>query len=201
MVRAPKDHNSVRLVALTGYGRQQDRTSCFSAVIAQSSKFRDLLCNGHRMALLGITICRTRITSYKDLIFMRAFAVNPNDGHAGLVDMPEPGPLASGQVLLRVLEVGVCGTDREIADQHYGTPPPGEDRLVIGHEALAEVIEVGQGVTALSWATWLSRRSDVLVHTRAALLAGRTGKTFVTPATLPSGGIKRAARLYGRADR
>jgi threonine dehydrogenase-like Zn-dependent dehydrogenase len=81
---------------------------------------------------------------------MRAFAVNPNNGHAGLEEMPEPGPPASSEVLLRTLEVGVCGTDREIADQHYGTPPPGEDRLVIGHEALAEVIEVGQSVTALS---------------------------------------------------
>lgn len=81
---------------------------------------------------------------------MRAFAVNPSNGHADIVDLPELGPPASGEVLLRTLEVGVCGTDREIADQHYGTPPPGEEQLVIGHEALAEVMEVGSSVTTLS---------------------------------------------------
>jgi threonine dehydrogenase-like Zn-dependent dehydrogenase len=77
---------------------------------------------------------------------MRAFAVTPSDGRASLVDFPEPGPLTGSQVMLRVLEVGVCGTDREIADQHYGTPPPGEEQLVIGHEALAEVLEIGPDV-------------------------------------------------------
>ena len=77
---------------------------------------------------------------------MRAFAVTPSDGRASLVDLPEAGPLTNGQVLLRVLEVGVCGTDREIADQHYGTPPPGEEQLVIGHEALTEVLEIGPDI-------------------------------------------------------
>ena len=80
---------------------------------------------------------------------MRAFAVTPSDGRACLVDLPEPAPLTSGQVLLRVLEVGVCGTDREIADQHYGTPPPGEEQLVIGHEALAEVLEIYPDIDGL----------------------------------------------------
>jgi threonine dehydrogenase-like Zn-dependent dehydrogenase len=50
------------------------------------------------------------------------------------------------QVSLRVLEVGICGTDREIGAFEYGTPPKGEDHLVIGHEALAEVVEVGPEV-------------------------------------------------------
>ncbi len=80
---------------------------------------------------------------------MRAFAVNPANGQAGLEVIEEPGPPSGGQLLLRTLEVGVCGTDREIAGQHYGTPPPGEDRLVIGHEALAEVIDVGPDVRDL----------------------------------------------------
>jgi threonine dehydrogenase-like Zn-dependent dehydrogenase len=44
---------------------------------------------------------------------------------------------------LRVLKVGLCGTDREIAAFHYGKPPVGADHVVLGHEALAEVVELG----------------------------------------------------------
>ncbi|CAM3598957.1 alcohol dehydrogenase catalytic domain-containing protein [Corallococcus soli] len=43
-------------------------------------------------------------------------------------------------MLLRVREVGICGTDREIAAFEYGAPPPGEDHLVIGHEALGMLL-------------------------------------------------------------
>jgi threonine dehydrogenase-like Zn-dependent dehydrogenase len=50
-----------------------------------------------------------------------------------------------------MLEVGVCGTDREIASFQYGTPPPGSPHLVIGHESLAEVVEVGPEVTRVKW--------------------------------------------------
>jgi threonine dehydrogenase-like Zn-dependent dehydrogenase len=42
-------------------------------------------------------------------------------------------------VLLRVLEVGVCGTDREIDHGLFGVAPEGEDALVIGHELLGVV--------------------------------------------------------------
>jgi threonine dehydrogenase-like Zn-dependent dehydrogenase len=52
-------------------------------------------------------------------------------------------------VLLRLRYVGICGTDKEICSFEYGTPPPGDDHLVIGHEALAEVIEVGPAVERL----------------------------------------------------
>jgi threonine dehydrogenase-like Zn-dependent dehydrogenase len=52
-------------------------------------------------------------------------------------------------VKLRILEVGVCGTDREICAFEYGTPPPGSPHLVIGHESLGEVAEVGSAVEGL----------------------------------------------------
>jgi threonine dehydrogenase-like Zn-dependent dehydrogenase len=45
--------------------------------------------------------------------------------------------------------VGICGTDREIGAFHYGTPPAGSDDLILGHEALAEVVETGPDVTAV----------------------------------------------------
>ena len=52
-------------------------------------------------------------------------------------------------VLFRVVEVGVCGTDRELASFRLGYPPEGESILVLGHEAAGRVIEVGAAVTSL----------------------------------------------------
>ena len=46
-----------------------------------------------------------------------------------------PRPRGAG-VLVRVLEVGVCGTDREISEGLFGVAPDGEERLVLGHELL-----------------------------------------------------------------
>lgn len=67
-----------------------------------------------------------------------------------LNDFPEPKVDSPTSVKLRVLNVGVCGTDREIASAQYGFPPPaGEDFLVMGHECLGEVVEVGAEVTTL----------------------------------------------------
>jgi threonine dehydrogenase-like Zn-dependent dehydrogenase len=51
--------------------------------------------------------------------------------------------------MLRMLEVGICGTDKEICSFEYGTPPPGADHLIIGHEGLAEIVEVGPAVERL----------------------------------------------------
>jgi glucose 1-dehydrogenase len=51
--------------------------------------------------------------------------------------------------MVRMLDVGICGTDKEICSFEYGTPPPGQDYLVIGHEALAEVVDVGPAVEHL----------------------------------------------------
>lgn len=48
---------------------------------------------------------------------------------------------------MRVLDVGVCGTDRDIVAFEYGTPPAGSDYLILGHESLSEVVEVGPQVS------------------------------------------------------
>ncbi len=78
---------------------------------------------------------------------MKAAAVYPDKKSLGIVaDFPEPKMESPTAVKLRILNVGVCGTDREIASFHYGTPPEGSDYLVIGHECLGEVIEVGPEV-------------------------------------------------------
>jgi len=53
--------------------------------------------------------------------------------------------LGPHEVLLRPLQVGVCGTDREIAAGLFGVAPDGEERLVLGHELLARVALDGHG--------------------------------------------------------
>jgi len=50
-----------------------------------------------------------------------------------------PKPQAS-DLLVRMLEVGICGTDRDLMLGRYGTPPQGDERLIIGHESLGEVV-------------------------------------------------------------
>jgi threonine dehydrogenase-like Zn-dependent dehydrogenase len=80
---------------------------------------------------------------------MKAFAVYPGEKQFRIIDAPEPRMTQPSHVLLRVLEVGICGTDKEIAHFEYGTPPPGSDHLILGHESLAEVVEVGPGVKRL----------------------------------------------------
>ncbi|MDE3195748.1 MAG: glucose 1-dehydrogenase [Acidobacteriota bacterium] len=75
---------------------------------------------------------------------MRAAAVYPEGKTLGVVtDFPEPKIGAPAEIKFRVLNVGVCGTDREIATFLYGTAPKGSDYLVIGHECLGEVVEAG----------------------------------------------------------
>jgi threonine dehydrogenase-like Zn-dependent dehydrogenase len=81
---------------------------------------------------------------------MKAIAVTPATKQIGIVDQAEPKILTPTDVKLRMLEAGVCGTDREICAFEYGTPPAGMDHLVIGHESLGEVVEVGAQVTRVS---------------------------------------------------
>ena len=77
---------------------------------------------------------------------MKAVAVFPGSREVKLIERAEPEITRPDQVLLRMLDVGLCGTDKEIAAFEYGTPPPGDDYLVIGHEALAEVVATGSAV-------------------------------------------------------
>jgi threonine dehydrogenase-like Zn-dependent dehydrogenase len=81
---------------------------------------------------------------------MRAVAVIP--GKADSLNLrevrrPVVGDVPDGRgVLVDVIRVGACGTDREIVDALFGTAPAGDDFLVIGHENLGRVTEVGENV-------------------------------------------------------
>ena len=80
---------------------------------------------------------------------MKGVGVIPTRREVALVDHPEPAIFHADQIKVRTLEVGICGTDREICTFAYGQPPKGDDYLLLGHECLGQVVEVGSGVTGL----------------------------------------------------
>jgi threonine dehydrogenase-like Zn-dependent dehydrogenase len=69
-------------------------------------------------------------------------------GSAELTERPEPTP-GDGELLVEPLYLGVCGTDREILEGVHGEPPPGEERLVLGHELLGRVKDTGELVAGI----------------------------------------------------
>ncbi len=78
---------------------------------------------------------------------MKAIANVTSTNQLLLVDRPEPVIAAPDEVKLRVLRVGICGTDREEAAGGRAKAPAGLNELVIGHEMFGQVVEVGQAVT------------------------------------------------------
>jgi len=81
---------------------------------------------------------------------MKAVVVVPGKpGSAHLTDIPQPKlvdvPDGRG-VLVRILRVGLDGTDREINAAEYGATPEDADYLVLGHESLGVVEQVGDAV-------------------------------------------------------
>src|SRR5690242_7613345 len=78
---------------------------------------------------------------------MKAVAVFPARREVQVIDQPEPKVQSPTQIKVRVLDVGVCGTDREITSFQYGTPPDASDYLIIGHESLSQVIDCGEKVS------------------------------------------------------
>ncbi|MGZ3582217.1 MAG: glucose 1-dehydrogenase [Ktedonobacterales bacterium] len=81
---------------------------------------------------------------------MRAVAVFPHSREVKLIDVEEPQIAHPNEVKLRMLDVGICGTDKEICSFQYGTPPEGSDYLILGHESLGEVVEIGPEVRGIS---------------------------------------------------
>ena len=76
---------------------------------------------------------------------MRALTTVPLSADTLAVsDLPDPVP-ADGDLLVDGIAIGVCGTDKEIARGDYGWAPPGQERLVLGHESLGRVREAPSG--------------------------------------------------------
>jgi threonine dehydrogenase-like Zn-dependent dehydrogenase len=58
--------------------------------------------------------------------------------------VPDPSP-SYGSVLVKALDLGICGTDFELISGEYGWAPPDSDYLVLGHESLGEVVQAPSG--------------------------------------------------------
>jgi glucose 1-dehydrogenase len=88
-----------------------------------------------------------------EVSMMKAVAVRPgvpNSMHLARLPKPSVGEIPDGRgVLVKVLRVGVDGTDKEINAAEYGAAPPGYDFLVTGHEGFGRVEAVGPTVTEL----------------------------------------------------
>ncbi|MEE2034564.1 glucose 1-dehydrogenase [Rhodococcus chondri] len=72
---------------------------------------------------------------------MWALTVRPGQHDSLQVEEVPDAVAGDGELLVQGLALGVCGTDKEIARGDYGWPPPGRDRLVLGHESLGRIIE------------------------------------------------------------
>lgn len=78
---------------------------------------------------------------------MKAIVVKPGQqGSIHMRDMPDP-KMKPDQVAVKMLQVGLCATDAEINHGVYGQAPPGDEFLILGHENLGVVEEVGKKVT------------------------------------------------------
>jgi glucose 1-dehydrogenase len=81
---------------------------------------------------------------------MKAIVNITSTSTLNLVDRTEPILSAEDDVKLRVLRVGICGTDREEAAGGRSKPPESQNELVIGHEIFGQVVEIGKSVTRVA---------------------------------------------------
>jgi threonine dehydrogenase-like Zn-dependent dehydrogenase len=98
---------------------------------------------------------------------MKAIAVipgQPNSIHLRDVRKPSISGAENGrEILVRMLQVGVDGTDKGINAAEYGQAPAGDDYLIIGHESFGVVEEIGPGADRTR-----STREDISILIPAA---------------------------------
>jgi threonine dehydrogenase-like Zn-dependent dehydrogenase len=111
---------------------------------------------------LNIGVFAGRLRFFRNCDFMRAFTVQPGLANSIQLDEVPPPPVTDGAVLVRTLALGICGTDHEIIEGHYGWPPADQERLIIGHESLGRVEEApaGCGVARGDLVVGIVRRPD-----------------------------------------
>jgi glucose 1-dehydrogenase len=95
---------------------------------------------------------------------MQGLVVDPGVPGSARVDAVADAHARAGEVLVRVLEVGVCGTDREIAHGLFGVPPDDRATLVLGHELLGVVEQDGRGFSRGDLVSATVRRSCGRCH-------------------------------------
>lgn len=116
---------------------------------------------------------------------MRAIAVYPgkaNSVHLAEMAKPAVTDVPDGRgVLVRVLRVGVDGTDKEINAAEYGAAPDGFNFLVVGHESFGQVEEVGPNVTELApgdYVVAMVRRPGFSIYDQIGLQDMTTDDTY-----------------------
>jgi threonine dehydrogenase-like Zn-dependent dehydrogenase len=77
---------------------------------------------------------------------VKAIAIVPGTTTLHLVDRPAPSVDSPDEVMMRMLSVGICGTDREETAGGRAASPPGQQELIIGHEMFGRVVAVGASV-------------------------------------------------------
>ena len=77
---------------------------------------------------------------------MRAISLTVGTTSLELIERPEPQITAPDEIKVHVLQVGICGTDREEVAGGRALAPDGRKELVIGHEMFSQVVEVGSAV-------------------------------------------------------
>jgi glucose 1-dehydrogenase len=105
---------------------------------------------------------------------MLAIAAQTGSTQPQLIEVPPPRAPLAGEVLCRTLELGICGTDREILQSANPWTPVGEDRLVLGHECLARIEAVGDGVVDI-------QEGDLVVPVVRRALPGHTRRADLLP--------------------
>ncbi|MEJ2635830.1 MAG: glucose 1-dehydrogenase [Calditrichia bacterium] len=78
---------------------------------------------------------------------MKALAIKPGTKELKLVDRSEPKINEPDEVKIRIIRVGICGTDREEANGGRARAPEGKQDLVLGHEMFGQVVETGTKVS------------------------------------------------------
>jgi len=116
---------------------------------------------------------------------MKAIAViprKPNSAHLRAVQKPKLSDVPNGRgVLVKILRVGVDGTDKEINAAEYGAAPPGDDYLIIGHESFGVVEEIGPNVTELKagdYVTATVRRPGSSIYDKIGMYDMTTDDTY-----------------------
>ena len=78
---------------------------------------------------------------------MKAIAIVPGTTNVSLIVVADPQVTAPDDVKIKIVQVGICGTDREEVSGGRADAPPGEEKLIIGHVMFGEVVDVGAAVT------------------------------------------------------
>ena len=105
---------------------------------------------------------------------MLAIAAHAGSTQPRLIDVSPPRKPAAGEVLCCTLELGVCGTDRDILHSAAPWCPAGEEHLILGHECLARVEAAGSDVKGL-------RNGDLVVPVVRRALTGQSRRVDLLP--------------------